>query len=107
MRRSEVWWIDLPAKQGGRRPVLLLSRNISIEIRSSVTVAEITKTIRRIPVEVELDESDGMPEHCCVNLDNILTIPKKLLESRITTLSPEKMNGVREKILYALDLARR
>lgn len=107
MRRSEVWWADLPARQGGRRPVLLLSRNVSIEIRNSVTVAEITKTIRGIPVEVELDESDGMPEQCCVNLDNILTIPKKLLESRITVLSPEKMNGVKDKIFYALDLANR
>ncbi|MBN2168020.1 MAG: type II toxin-antitoxin system PemK/MazF family toxin [Actinobacteria bacterium] len=107
MKRSEVWWVDLPARQGGRRPVLILSRDVSIELRNSVTVAEITKTIRGIPVEVELDESDGMPEHCCVNLDNILTIPKNLITSRIATVSPEKMNEVRESILYALDLENR
>ena len=83
--------------------MLLLSRDVSIEMRNSVTVAEITRTIRDIPVEVELDESDGMPGHCCVNLDNILTIPKDLAESRITTLSPEKMREVKEKIIYALD----
>lgn len=104
MRRSEVWWVGLPEKQGGRRPMLILSRDVSIEMRNSVTVAEITRTIRNIPVEAELDESDGMPGHCCVNLDNILTIPKDLMESRITTLSPDKMREVGQKIIYALDL---
>ena len=104
MKRSEVWWVNLPVEQGGRRPMLLLSRDISIEMRNSVTVAEVTRTIRNIPVEVELDDSDGMPDQCCINLDNILTIPKDLLQSRITVLSPEKMKEVRESIIYALDL---
>lgn len=84
--------------------MLLLSRDVSIEMRNSVTVAEITRTIRNIPVEVELDESDGMPGHFCINLDNILTIPKDLIKSRLTVLSPEKMREVKEKIIYALGL---
>lgn len=103
MHRGEVWWADFP-KPVGQHPVLLLSREVSIEVRSSVTVAQVTSTVRGIPVEVNLDHSDGMPGECVVNLDNIVTIPKKILTSHITTLSPEKMNSVRKAALYALDL---
>ena len=78
MRGGEVWWADLPPP-AGRRPVLLLSRDAAYRVRSSVTVAPITRTVRSIPVEVPLDRSDGMPVACAVNLDDILTIPRYLL----------------------------
>lgn len=103
MRRGEVWWAKLP-EAGGRRPVLLLSRNASYDVRSKVIVAEITGTIRGLPVEVELDQSDGLPKHCCVNLDNIITIPKQRLSNPVASLTPDKMAEVREKIMYSLDL---
>ena len=70
MRRGEVWWADLP-RPAGRRPVLLLSRNKAYEVRNAITVAEITTTIRKIPVEVELGKEDGMLKKCIVNLDTI------------------------------------
>ncbi len=104
MERGEVRWARLPPPVG-RRPVLLLSRNRAYQIRKSITVAPITRTIRDIPVEVALDESDGMPTRCAVNLDDILTVPIRLIEDRITTLSGEKMSRVREAIAFALDLA--
>jgi len=69
-----------------------------------VTVAEITRTIRGIPTEVELDESDGMMTHCCVNLDNIITISKNALTDRVTSLSPERMLKVSDAVRFALDL---
>ncbi len=75
MRRGEVWWAELP-QPIGRRPVLLLSRDVAYSVRTSVTVAVITRTIRNIPVEVLLAQEDGMPTDCVVNLDNILTVPK-------------------------------
>jgi mRNA interferase MazF len=103
MKRGEVWWADLPAP-AGRRPVLLLSRNKAYEVRSAVTVAEITTVIRKIPVEVELSKEDGMPKKCVVNLDTIMTIPKNLLRECLTTLSPEKITKADEAIKFALDL---
>ena len=103
MNRGEVWWANLPSPIG-RRPVLLLSRDIAYRIRLSVTVAVVTRTIRNIPVEVPLGPEDGMPERCVVNLDDILTIPKRLLIERITTLSSEKMAQVARAISFALDL---
>ena len=103
MRRAEVWWSELPPPVG-RRPVLLLSRNSAYSVRTSVTVAMITRTIREIPVEVLLEQEDGMPVKCVVNLDEILTIPKSRLKERITVLSPEKMAAVAKAIVFALDL---
>ena len=103
MRRGEIWWANLPAPVG-RRPVLLLSRDAAYAVRTAVTVAVITRTIRHIPVEVPLDVEDGMPENCVVNVDNIMTIPKSLLTERITVLSHDKITLVNKAILYALDI---
>ena len=103
MRRSEVWWAELPPPIG-RRPVVLLSRDAAYRVRSSVTVGMITRTIRAIPVEVTLGPEDEMPQECVVNLDDILTIPKTRLVERITTLSSQKMAAVARAIIFALDL---
>ena len=103
MRRGEVWWAELPPPIG-RRPALLLSRDAAYKVRTSITVAVITRTIRGIPVEVLLGQEDGMPRQCAVNLDNILTIPNSRLTARITTLSIEKMDAVVKAIVFALDL---
>ncbi len=103
MRRGEVWWAELPPP-AGRRPVLLLSRDRAYRVRSSVTLAVITRTIREIPVEVPLGPEDGMPAACVVNIDNILTVPKSTLRERITLLSPEKLAAVASAIKFALDI---
>ena len=57
-----------------------------------------------IPVEVSLDQSDGMPARCVVNLDDITTLPKILIKQRITALSAEKIRQIDEAIRFALDL---
>ena len=103
MQRGEVWWAELP-EPAGRRPVLLLSRNIAYSVRNAITVGVVTSTIRDIPVEVPLDIKDGMPRNCVVNLDDIITIPKTRLVERITALSSEKMTAVDGAIIFALDL---
>ena len=103
MRRGEVWWAELPPPIG-RRPVVLLSRDVAYRVRTSVTVAIVTRVARNIPVEVPLGSEDGVPQRCVVNLDDIVTIPKARLAERITTLSPEKMTAVARAVIFALDL---
>lgn len=103
MRRGDVWWAELP-QPTGKRPVVLLSRDLAYAVRTSVTVGMVTRTIRKIPVEVPLGIEDGMPQKCVVNLDDILTIPKTRLVQRITTLSAQKMADVARAIIFALDL---
>jgi mRNA interferase MazF len=103
MKRGEVWWANIP-KPVGRRPVVLLSRNAAYSVRSSVTVAPITRTVHEIPVEVRLGPEDGLPKGCVASLDNILTVSKKRLDRSLTTLSPERMRAIEQAIKFALDL---
>jgi len=103
VRRGEVWWAELPATIG-TRPVVLLSRDVAYRVRTSITVAIVTRVARNIPVEVPLGPEDGMPRQCVVNLDDILTIPKARLGERITMLSPEKITAVARAVTFALDL---
>jgi mRNA interferase MazF len=103
MKRGEVWWAHLPAP-AGRRPVVLLSRDSAYRVRSAVTVAPVTRTIRSIPVEVPLDQKDGLPSRCVVNLDDLTTIPKALIRERITVLSAERLQQIDDAIRFALDL---
>ena len=88
----------------GRRPVVLLSRDEAYKIRNAVTVAEVTQTIRNIPVEVPLDKKDGLVKKCVINLDTIITIRKSLLMERISLLKQEKISSVNKAINFALAL---
>jgi mRNA interferase MazF len=103
MRRGEVWWTEQP-EPIGRRPVLLLSRDEAYEVRNAVSIAQITTTIRNIPVEVLLERKDGLPQKCAVNLDTITTIRKAILTKRICSLSAEKIEQIDKAIKFALAL---
>lgn len=101
MRRGEVWWAQLEGP-AGRRPVLLLTRDSAYAVRTSVTIAPITTTIRDIPVEVRLSSREGLRRECAVNLDEIQTIRKERLIRELTVLSPDLMVQVNEAIKFAL-----
>lgn len=103
MKRCEVWWADQP-KPIGKRPVVLLSRNEAYKVRNAVTVAQVTRTVRDIPVEVYLKESDGLPENSVVNLDTITTIPKFRLQERICFLKAKKTKEIDKALKFALAL---
>jgi mRNA interferase MazF len=103
VRRGEIWWADFE-KPVGRRPIVLLSRNEAYFIRGMVTVAPLTTRIRGIPVEVLLDESDGVPKKCVANLDMITTVEKSLLTERICALTEKKIQEINDAIRYALGL---
>ena len=104
MKRGEVWWAELPLPVG-RRPVVLLSRNKAIEVRLSVTVVQVTRTIRGIPTETPLGLEDGLPKPCIVNADVLRTIPKSRLVERVCALSREKLRAVEREVKFALALA--
>ena len=106
MRRGEIWWADLPVP-AGRRPVVLLSRSEAYAVRELVTVAPITTRARRIPTEVPLGPSEGLPKACVVNLDTITTIPRRALTEPIGPLPPEKLTAVERALLFALGFANR
>lgn len=78
----------------GRRPVLVLTRPAAIPVLKRVTIASISRTIRRIPTEVLLDEDDGMPTRCAVSLDNLGDASQAMLTEHLTTLNESRMREV-------------
>ncbi len=99
-----MWWAEFPGL-AGRRPAVLLSRDSAYAVRLSVTVAPVTTRVRGIPVEVALGPDDGLPVASVANLDDITTIPKSRLDSRITALSNEKLQAVEFALRFALGLS--
>jgi mRNA interferase MazF len=80
MKRGEVYWADLPLGYG-RRPVVVLTRSAVADIRTLVTVAPITRRVRKIRSEVPVGRTEGLDRASVINVDNVLTVPKELLES--------------------------
>lgn len=97
--RGEVWWYEHPDAR--RRPHLVLTRTEAVQVLEQVIAVPATQTIRRIPTEVPLDESDGMPVPCVLTLDNIALIRPTLCTERITTLGIAKLEAVCEALRVA------
>jgi mRNA interferase MazF len=89
VNRGEVWWVEHP--DAGRRPACVLTRQAGIPVLNSVLVAPATRTVRGIPTEVTLTRDDGMPEDCALSFDNLTTVPKTLLTTRIARVPDARL----------------
>lgn len=104
MRRGEIYWARLPDPVG-RRPVLLVTRTGAIAVRTAVTVAPITRTIRGIPSELPLDRKHGLRGRSVVGCDSLQTIPKDVLGSRLVgALSPDELPALDRALRFALGI---
>lgn len=103
MKRGEVRWYRFKAPDK-RRPVLILTRDSAISVLNSVTVAPITRTVRGIPTEVLLTESDGLPQPCAANFDNLQTVPQGNIGALITALKPARMAEAANALRFALGI---
>ncbi|MBN9610822.1 MAG: toxin [Actinobacteria bacterium 69-20] len=89
MRRGEIWFAATP---GGDRPVLVLTRDPVADHIGSVVVAALTRTVRGLVSELELNpDDDGVPSACVVNFDNLHTLPRTQFRRRVTTLSEVRL----------------
>jgi mRNA interferase MazF len=82
--------------------VLILTRDSAMGVLNSVTIAPITSTIRSIPTEVVLTETDGLPSTCAANFDNLQTVPKSNIGDRIARLTARKMKEAAAAVSFAL-----
>ncbi len=81
---------------------MVLTRNSGLGYLSSVTVAPVTSSIRGVPSEVLLDETDGMKRPCAVNLHNLITVSQRHLGRSIAFLSTDRMEQVCAALAFAL-----
>ena len=100
MTRGEIWLAQVGRK---RRPVLVLTRNEVLEVRSLVTVAEITTSKRGLAAEVMVDhESAGLDQESAVNCDGVHTVPQSMLTERVGALAMKELELVCSAVNYAL-----
>ena len=85
-----------------KRPVVVLTGDSSISYLSTVTVAPITSTIRRVPSEVVLNEEDGMKTPCAVNLHNAVTISQQRLGKRVARLGSLRMSEICAALRFSI-----
>jgi mRNA interferase MazF len=102
VRQYEIWQASLPPPVG-RRPVLLLSRDSAYAVLNKVIVAEVTSTVRDIPVEVRLGPGEGLSRPSVANLDNVHVVSRGDLVSRLGTLPASRSGEVKRALGYALD----
>lgn len=102
MKQYEIWWARLPGP-AGERPVLLLSREDAYEYLNKFIVAEITTTIRRIPIEVSLGPGEGLPRPCVANCDNLRTVARSWLVRRVGRLPKPRWREVKQAVGYAFN----
>jgi mRNA interferase MazF len=105
VRRGEVYVATLPASVG-RRPVVLVTRTAAIRVRTAVTVAPITRTIRGIRSEVPLGRDHGLRARSVANCDSLQTIPKQALNARpLGRLAPDDVMVLDRALRFALQIA--
>ena len=84
--------------------MIVLTRDGAISDLHDVTIAPTTRTVRNVPSEVVLDEGDGLPATCAVNLYYVRTVPKRELSAPIARLGPERMREIAVALKFALAL---
>jgi mRNA interferase MazF len=100
--RGELWWCEPP--QIGRRPVVVLSRDVAIPRLRRALVAPCTTTIRGLSSEVLLEPGeDPVPRVSAVNLDSIESVSIAVLVDRIGRLSDERMRQICAALEVAVD----
>ncbi len=102
--RGEVWWCEPP--QIGRRPVVVLSRDVAIPRLRRALVAPCTTTIRGLSSEVVLEpEADPVPRRSAVNLDSVESVSLGVLVERLGRLSDDRMRQICQALEVAVDCA--
>jgi mRNA interferase MazF len=102
VKQYEIRWANMPSPIG-RRPVLLLTRTSAYAYLNKIIVAEVTRTVRKIALEVSVGRKDGLNRESVVNLDNVHVVAKTLLGERIGRLSAGRQREVKRALGYALD----
>jgi mRNA-degrading endonuclease toxin of MazEF toxin-antitoxin module len=100
MNRGEIWLAHVGRKQ---RPILILTRSEVIDVRSQVTVAEITSTARGLSVEVALDPDEvGLAQPSVINCDGLHTVAKSTLTTYVGAVDDETLDRVCAAVAQAL-----
>lgn len=110
--RGELWWVDFGEPHGSapgyRRPAVVVSSDrFNLSRLATVVVAAVTSNRRlaQAPGNVALaSDSSGLPKESVVNVSQLLTIDRSLLDERAGVLSGSLMRAVEDGLRLGLNL---
>lgn len=102
VNRYDIYWVDLNPVVGSEiakvRPAVVISPDELNHHLRTVIVAPLTSTVRNYPFRLKVVVDDKVGE---IALDQLRTVDKARLKSRLATLSNEKSKELR-KLLHQL-----
>jgi mRNA interferase MazF len=113
MKRGEIWWARLPAPFGAapgyKRPILVIQANaFNISHIATVITATITSNLvlAEAPGNVFIDTTDsGLPQPSVINISQIITLDRRLLEQKVKTIPGILMDKVDAGLKLVLALS--
>lgn len=108
IKRGEIYYADLGApvgsEQGGERPVLIMQNNVGNRHSPTVIAASITSRQNKtsLPTHVFLHAGAGnLPCDSVVLMEQIRTIDKRRLKSKVGRLNKEEMAAAERALLIS------
>jgi len=106
MNRAEVWWVDFDPSVGGeiqkRRPAVIVSNDASNKALNRLQVVPITSKVEKLFPSEAFVTLNGEKRKAIA--DQLTTVSKLRVSSRIGTLSSADMKLIEKAIRIQLDL---
>ena len=106
IKRGEIWWVSLDPTQGSEmkktRPCVVLSHDTLNRLRRTVVVVPLSTAAKPHPPITIPVTCQG--EVCVAVVDQIRSVAKHRLKSRIESLDPDELDEVCRAVATILEI---